>query len=140
MRFFEISYIPKPAKAFKIVGEILSDNELVNEINEQVGEEGIFLANIEVKKKTKKGAEAPTVDYHTKIKGDDRREKDLKKLSADFTLQVVSGTNYDCIVVSGEEEHEEMAKILLSHIRVKILPRVDPLNNVIIVKSPSTAD
>ena len=135
MRFFEISYIPKPAKAFKIVGEILSDSELVNEINEQVGEEGIFLANIEVKKQKVKD-EAPTINYHTKIKGDDRRDSEAKKLSADFTLQVVSGESHDCIVVSGEDEHAEMAKVLLSHIRTKILPKVDPLSNVIVLKSP----
>ena len=135
MRFFEISYIPKPAKAFKIVGEILSDSELVNEVNEQVGEDGIFLAKIEVKRKNVKD-EAPTVNYHTKVRGDDQREAEPVKVDADFTFQVVSGKKYDCIVVSGEDEHAEMAKILLSHIRTKILPKVDPLQNVIVVKSP----
>jgi len=136
MRFFEISYIPKPAKAFKIVGELLSDSELVNEINEQVGEEGLFLAKIEVKKEKVTGEEVPTVNYHTKVKGDDRREAEVKPLNADFTFQVVSGDNYDCIVVSGEEDHKEVATLLLSHIRTKILPKVDPLQNIIVVKSP----
>ena len=135
MQFFEISYIPKGSKAFELVGKILSDKSLAKEMNETAGEGDVFLTNIKVEKEKMK-AEKPTLRYATSVHSEDRSTPDVVKKVADFDIRVMKGDSHDCIVVSGKEEHKEVAKLLLSHIRTKVLPTVGPLEKVIIVKSP----
>jgi len=133
MQFFEISYIPKGSKAFELVGKILSDSSLVKEMNQTAGEGDVFVTNIRVVKE-EVNAEKPTMKYVAKMELEDRSTPEPVQKKADFELTVMKGDSHDCIVVSGSKEHEEAARLLLSHVRTKVLPAVGALENVIIVK------
>lgn len=131
MRFFEITYIPKGQKAFEIVGDILSDAGLVTEINEDVDEHGLFLANLEVVEEAAKDE----MNYATKVSGHKKRLLGKNPVSADLSIQVVSGEKHDSIVVSGDREHKDVGALIAKHIRGRILPNTGALDSVIVVKS-----
>ena len=146
MRFFEIYYIPKGTGAYEIIGDILSDINLVNEINESVEEKGLFVAKVTVDEKTvakahpkeakAMGKAPPSKMYRAKVAAHrKKRFGEGEKVSADFDIHVVSGENHDCIVLNGRKEYEGLGKLLLSHVRRKVLPKLDPLEHVIVVKS-----
>ena len=131
MRFFEISYIPKGQKAFKMVGDILSDTGLVSEINEDVDEHGHFLANLEVVE----SLSAKERNYDTKATGHKKKFLGKEPVNADFNIKVVSGEKHDSIVVSGDSEYKDVAALVAKHIRAKVLPNVNIQDQVIVVKS-----
>ncbi|MFH1787012.1 MAG: hypothetical protein ABH829_05180 [archaeon] len=153
MKFFEITFIPSHAKSFEIIGDILTDIELVKEVNEQITEKGTFLANIRVQEHDvptgrqetdENGKPMPTRRFGAKVIGS-KKKFPLKKskIEADLLFTVVAGKGAaprDTIIVEGEEEHADVARLLLGHLRTKILPNVDPLGNVTVVSSRSIKD
>lgn len=131
MRFFEITYIPKGQKAFELVGDILTDQRLVNEINADVGQHGLFLANLEVVESNKPGEK----HYAAKASGHRKALLGRTSLAADIDIKVLSGDRHDSIVVSGDADHKDVGALIASKIRTTILPKMGPFERPIVVRS-----
>ncbi|MFC1454987.1 hypothetical protein ACFLQI_02755 [Candidatus Undinarchaeota archaeon] len=149
MKFFEITFIPSHAKAFEIIGDILTDIELVKEVNDELKETGTFLANIRVMEQdVPKGAEEtdeegkpmPTKKFNATVVGSKKKFLKKQKIDVDVLFTVIAGKGKegrDTIIVEGDEDHADVARTILGHLRTKILPNVDPLGNVTVVSSRS---